>query len=588
MHERLAFILVSFATITAGCHEPTAPQKPGIELLDVSRIEASIDTQQMRFRLRPGRGLELEFSQDASDPFVSFAHRFDSDTVDRIEVEAEGLPNEDLHIYWASRTSCRSMSENCKIALRPSGPAGTWVAITGEHSWWRGQITQLRIDFNLPGGPPFALRSIRLISDGTADAPSRHAGLAQLGEAQLVATNMFNLEMRKVFELDLDKKGGGIGATASELIVVAGDGHVRIVDLETFNVSKPALELPENNEAKALEHAKRLPPESFGTLAADQVQARLRYDDILVFDDARERHMIISYGHFDPAATCFDHRVSRLSVPLMTRLADTTALEKDWTLLFASKPCFDIKRGGNVFAGHQSGGRLARPDAELGRILFALGDYEFDGMKDVPSYPQDMSADYGKVIGIDIATGSTDIVSIGHRNPQGIAVDRHGTTWSAEHGPQGGDELNRIEHGANYGWPEVTQGIMYGREPWPFNPTQGRHEGYRRPTFGWIPSIGISNLDESTGFHPLWEGDLLIFTLKDHSILRLRIHEERVLFSEQITIPGNEPIRYGLNHAASGSLYLWTDEGALYRVTPAEEAWSFLEESEALYRESRP
>ena len=86
-----------------------------------------------------------------------------------------------------------------------------------------------------------------------------------------------------------------------------------------------------------------------------------------------------------------------------------------------------------------------------GSIYLTSGDFEFDGLKEGPLYPQIADSDYGKTIRIDPNDWSATKFSLGHRNPQGIAIDDQGRIWVVEHVPMGGDELNLIRQGANYG-----------------------------------------------------------------------------------------------------------------------------------------
>jgi cytochrome c2 len=275
--------------------------------------------------------------------------------------------------------------------------------------------------------------------------------------------------------------------------------------------------------------------------------------------------------------------VAKLSVPGPVRLKDIAANPSDWEVVFSSEPCFSFRESRQPFRGEQSGGRMDLLDRDQGTIVLALGDYAFDGKKLVPSYPQNIDADYGKIWKLNIHTRQREIISIGHRNTQGIKLDSIGRLWSAEHGPQGGDELNLIAQGENYGWPNVTLGIDYAYTPWPFNPNQGRHDDFRPPVFAWVPSIGLSNIDQSINFHPFWEGDLLAFSLKSQSIFRLRLQDDHVIMVEPIPFL-KERIRYGFNHDDSGILFLWTDSGTLYQLTPSAKAMEFVEASRKSYK----
>lgn len=411
--------------------------------------------------------------------------------------------------------------------------------------------------------------------------PTYNKALAEDPAKQKITTNMFDLQYEKIFHLDVKKRGGGIGQTNEELLIVTGDGKIRVIDLKVDVVTKPSISLPKNNEELALLHAKKVMPEEKVETARTNINKFLRYDDVLVFSSGMSRYIALSYGHFDGDIGCFTHRISLLKTTVSKPLKDIKSTENDWNTVFTSKPCFSFENKRNTFAGHQSGGRLDTKDAEKGEIVLALGDYEFDGVAK-PSYPQDMGADYGKIWQINVLTGKRDVVSIGLRNPQGITVDSEGSIWSVEHGPFGGDELNLSKGGENFGWPHVTHGISYNKKPWRFNESQGRHKGFDYPVFSWVPSIAPSNIDQISGFHPFWEGDLLVFTLKTKSIHRLRVHDGKVIFDEPIGF--KERIRYGTNHKASKSIYLWTDQGNVFRVRPAKSAWEFLRKSDAVYK----
>lgn len=125
--------------------------------------------------------------------------------------------------------------------------------------------------------------------------------------------------------------------------------------------------------------------------------------------------------------------------------------------------------------------------------------------------------------------------SYGHRNPQGLAVAADGTVWLHEHGPRGGDELNRIVAGANYGWPAVTYGIDYSGaiiSPHTALP------GMTQPEHYWVPSIAPSGLAVYAGdMFPEWRGDLFVGALVDHEVRRLTVRDgavgaEEALFTE--------------------------------------------------------
>jgi cytochrome c2 len=157
------------------------------------------------------------------------------------------------------------------------------------------------------------------------------------------------------------------------------------------------------------------------------------------------------------------------------------------------------------------------------------------------------------------------MISRGHRNPQGLEIDRDGRIWVPEHGPDGGDELNLIVEGSNYGFPHVSYGVAYGENTWPLSDQQGRHRGYNLPIFAWVPSIGVSNLIQLSGFTPEWDGDLLVGSLYKQTLYRLRYEEGRIIFAEPV--PVNKEIR-DIDQLDDGTIVLWTDASEIVELRP--------------------
>ena len=224
-----------------------------------------------------------------------------------------------------------------------------------------------------------------------------------------------------------------------------------------------------------------------------------------------------------------------------------------WQTVYLSEPVI-VER----YAGEAGGGRMV-PIGE-GKILMTVGDYNQDGvMSSEELIPQQDGSGLGRIIEIDLQHKAWREISRGHRNPQGLVTTVEGVTYATEHGPAGGDELNIIEEGENYGWPVVTFGTDYDTYSWPHESGEGRHRGYKAPLYSWVPSIGVSNLMELTGFNPKWNGDLLVSSLKAASLFRLRLVEGRVVYSEPIWI--GERIR-DLTQLP-GTIVLFTDDSKL-------------------------
>ena len=137
-------------------------------------------------------------------------------------------------------------------------------------------------------------------------------------------------------------------------------------------------------------------------------------------------------------------------------------------------------------------------------------------------------------------------------------IDSFGKIISTEHGPKGGDELNIILRNENYGWPIVTHGTTYeSLKAYDYaSVVPGRHTGFKKPIFSWTPGIGISNLLEIQNFDERWDNDLIISSLKNMSLYRIRLDEEKVLFSERIWIGS----RIRDIELYQNKIFLWTDD----------------------------
>lgn len=163
-----------------------------------------------------------------------------------------------------------------------------------------------------------------------------------------------------------------------------------------------------------------------------------------------------------------------------------------------------------------------------------------------------------------------EIYSYGHRNPQGFAL-RPGTDelWLTEHGPRGGDEVNRVEPGVNYGWPVITHGRAYSG----FSIGEGdAKEGMAQPLLHWTPSIAPSGATFYAGdLFPEWRGDFFAGALKHEHVARLEIAGGEIVHEEQMFRDAFGRIR-DVREGPDGGLYLLTDErnGQLIRIRPDE------------------
>src|SRR5690606_37751645 len=156
------------------------------------------------------------------------------------------------------------------------------------------------------------------------------------------------------------------------------------------------------------------------------------------------------------------------------------------------------------------------------------------------------------------AGGRPEVWSYGHRNPQGLVYDAAtGTLWATEHGPQGGDELNLIQRGANYGWPVIGFGVNYGSGSAIHVGTM--RDGMESPVHVWVPSIATSGLMLYTGDRfPSWRGNLFVGGMAGEQLARLELDGTRVV-NEETLARGIGRIR-DVRQGPDGLIYLAIDD----------------------------
>ena len=168
-------------------------------------------------------------------------------------------------------------------------------------------------------------------------------------------------------------------------------------------------------------------------------------------------------------------------------------------------------------------------------------------------------------------SGQADAVptiwSLGHRNIQGAAIDADGQLWAVEHGPKGGDELNRIEPGANYGWPVISYGENYNGSP--IGESLTAREGMQQPRYYWDPVIAPGGMAFYDGaMFPDWRGDVLIGAMNPGALVRLSLDGDTVIGEERLLTDAGRIRDVAI--APDGAILVLTDadDGALLRLTP--------------------
>ena len=369
-------------------------------------------------------------------------------------------------------------------------------------------------------------------------------------EHKLIRTSFYNLIARYHSNFLLEQvTGGAIENFGDGYLLATGEGQLHLLSWDSDNKKldsrKLAHQVPLNRDEFARDTAK----------SARRVNSSFfRTADILVQDFGDNFRLFASHHFWNTEKQCYTVRVSAVR----GRYAEFPRSDgsKPWETVYESAPCLGFKVKGEPFAGYAVGGKLVLLDSNS--LLLGIGDHEFDGVEDEKILSQEKQGAYGKTILIDLDSREASIYTMGHRNPQGLVIDPSGAVWLTEHGPKGGDELNLIDQGKNYGWPLVTYGTNYTEPSWPLNAKQGGHEGYERPVFAWLPSIGISAVINMQGpLFKIWKDDLLVSSLVDRSIWRVRVDQGRAIFTERIEI--GERIRDFVEDA-DGRLILWTED----------------------------
>ncbi len=227
----------------------------------------------------------------------------------------------------------------------------------------------------------------------------------------------------------------------------------------------------------------------------------------------------------------------------------------------------------NTTRGQHFGSRIAFDDE--GYLYFSIGDR---GNRDVN--PQDINRDGGKIYRLN-PDGSIPednpfvnedgakkaIYSYGHRNPQGM--DTHpetGEIWTHEHGPRGGDEVNLVKKGENYGWPIISFGINYSGTEFAEDTARA---GMMQPDWYWDPSIAPSGMEFVTGdTYPEWKGHLLVGSLKFNYLVLCRM-ENNTITGEELLFEGIGRVR-SVEQGPDGYIYVGTEGNGIVRIVPKE------------------
>jgi cytochrome c2 len=320
---------------------------------------------------------------------------------------------------------------------------------------------------------------------------------------------------------------GGLSKYGKEMLIIDGDTALYKVNenLEISKIDSPSLPSLKVKSQRA------------ASIAYNDVTERIY---VAYFDIIDDRNLI-----FRIASNTLTNNQNKITNP--------------WRMEFKSEI---INHKGNPSGGS---GKILLADNFL---YFGIGSFSSTSIKDESINPQLSSSSVGKVFKLNLATGSFSVYTLGHRNSQGMTFSFDGNLLAVEHGPQGGDELNMLIEGGNYGFPLKVFGTDYGNYDWDIikniNAPKLNSSNFTDPLFSWIPSIAPSSIIQLSKFNSSWDGDFLVGTLKAQSIFRLRIINGRIIYSEPIWIGKRIRDLYQRNSI----IYILTDDGMIGTLKP--------------------
>jgi cytochrome c2 len=423
------------------------------------------------------------------------------------------------------------------------GGCAAAVAALGPHLSRKGQMVAAMIFVAAAAG---VVAGPRLMPAGSSD------------EKKSIDTALYgvNLDVRTGLIPHPGADTGAIESHGSGMALLTGDGKFYWISDTGGKLRADPLKIPAPMDRAA-----------YFANFSDPIRApRLRITDLIFDRSPGSNALYVAHQSWHADQRCYTQRVS--VIPLAWSADGRPRASGPWRPLFESRPCV---RAEGVYDVSETGGKLAwAPD---GQLLFTLGDLGFAGTNGEPPVSQRSDSDYGKILKLDPATGAHSVVSIGHRNPQGLVVAHDGRIWEVEHGPQGGDEINLIEQGANYGWPYATYGTDYGSKTWPLNPDGRDHGAYHEPAVAFVPSVALSPIIELTGSEfPHWRGDLIAGSLRTEALFRVRTRGDRVIYVESFSV--GHRVR-DLAELPSGRIIVWSDDGTLIEVSRNNEESAF-------------
>lgn len=370
----------------------------------------------------------------------------------------------------------------------------------------------------------------------------------------------YKINLKKINLPSKSRYGGIDFLDKNNLVFVDGEGRIFIYN----NNHKKFIQKTNSLSEKIIKNKKSFI--NYYNEQKNNINLLFSVKDIHVNHFNGIKFIFFSSNFFDEKLKCHKINLYRSEIILAPKIEF-----KEVELIYSTKDCLKKDLTPSLgFAGGSAGGRIFKLDEE--NILLTTGDFSADGVNG-PILSQDMNSHFGKVIKINIFNRENNIFSSGHRNPQGLFIDKNKNIFLTEHGPRGGDELNLIFENKNYGWPFATYGVNYSSHPkynfkyednyhyeWSLDKYNNNHQYYEKPLFTWGPKYAVSNLLMYSGKKfKKWKKKIIVSTLysKQLTLLSYDVKNNKIFSTENIYI--NKRIR-DIIESPSGDIYLMTEE----------------------------
>ena len=388
-----------------------------------------------------------------------------------------------------------------------------------------------------------------------------------LNQDTTINTAYYSLNLKKI-KTPVWSKYGGIESIGDNIYYISGDSDFFLLQKNKIKENEYdfiplSLEKIDNNKDKFLKKNESL-------LGGKRAWAYFGVKDILIeeFKSFENKVLLVSSLDYNEDQDCY-----KMSL-YMSEIMDEDKFQiSRWEKIFSTQKCLSINLTKKPkFAAASAGGRIAKLNDN--NILLSIGDFYADGVNG-PMLSQDLNNEYGKILKINIDNKKNEIFSFGHRNPQGLYIDKNQNIFSTEHGPRGGDELNLVEQDNNYGWPYATFGTSYksknayqdeavtsknkNKREWPMDKTNNTHDNYTKPIFSWGNTFGASSLIVyENKYFDKWDKNIIVSSLAATQLTRFiyNYKNRSIHYSENIQI--GKRIR-DIIQLKNGNIVLLTD-----------------------------